>query len=156
VPQLEEEGIPAGLAWSHLTRENLERLTTILCDHIPEVLRATRVIEEQTGYSSEIGKNMMVDVLAHLSTLALRTDLDAAGQASQMSKIEEHLCRAIVEHPEEVVRNRAGEIAERWSEYQRQVVPLREEGACRQARAMHRGGGELQGRAGTGRGSSPR
>jgi len=132
MPQLEEEGgVPMEFGWSHLTSANQDRLTTVLRVHIPEVFTNNRSIEEQTGYSSEIGKNMMVDVLAHLSTLALRTDLDATGQASQIAKIEEHLCRAIVEHPEEVVRNRTGEITERWREYQREVVPLREEGALR-------------------------
>ena len=103
---------------------------------IPEVFRATRVIEQTTGYTSEIGKNMMVDVLAHLGTLAQRSDeLTPQQQASQITKIEEHLRRAVLEHPEEVVRNRIVDVEERWLTDQAEVFPLREggvtlQGAC--------------------------
>lgn len=118
---------PPGL-WAHLAPENLERLTTILTDCVPEVFRLTRVIEHETGFSSEIGRNMLVDVLSHLGTLASRIDLTAVQQASQVSKIEEHLRRAIIEHPEEVVRDRLGKIRDRWLDYERECYQYRETG----------------------------
>jgi hypothetical protein len=74
---------------------------------------------------------MLVDVLSHLGTLASRTDLTLDQQASQLSKIDEHLRRAIIEHPEEVVRNRIVDVRDRWSEYQREAFAYRREGKLR-------------------------
>lgn len=117
----QEDGVFRGL-----TQKNQERLREILSTHLPEVLRADRVIERKTGYASEICKNMKADVLAHLATLAERqTGLDHDQQASQLAKIEEHLRRAIVEHPEEVLRDRIVDVGDLWDEYQRVAVPFR-------------------------------
>lgn len=114
--------------WGHLAPQNQRRLSAIMCEQVPEVFRANRVIEQQTGYASEIGRNMMVDVLSHLGTLAVGTTLDEAQQASQLAKIEEHLRRALLEHPEEVVRDRTVDVEERWLVYQREAFPYREQG----------------------------
>lgn len=92
------------------------------------MFKANRVIEQRTGYSSEIARNMMVDVLAHLGTLSAGKHLTELEQASQPAKIEEHLHRALVEHPEEVIRNRIGDVDERWSMYEREAFPFREKG----------------------------
>jgi hypothetical protein len=105
------------------------RLTVILREQIPELFRLNRIIEQRTGYSSEIGKNMLVDVLSHLGTLAERTDLSPEQQASQLSKMEEHIRRAIIEHPEEVVRNRIVDVGDLWSTYHRDAFPYRQEDA---------------------------
>jgi hypothetical protein len=117
--------------FSHLEQKNHERLAHVLCTRIPEVFRLNRIIERRTGYSSEIGKNMLVDVLSHLGTLASRHDLTSEEQATQLSKIEEHLRRAIIEHPEEVVRNRTVDVHELWAEYQREAYVYRERGLLR-------------------------
>lgn len=110
-----------------LTRENRQRLSLILTEHLPEVFTLDRIIEQKTGYTSEICRNMKVDVLAHLATLAKRQhELSAEQQASQLAKIEEHLRRAIVEHPEEVLRDRIGDIEEFWIEYQQVAYVYRE------------------------------
>jgi hypothetical protein len=76
------------------------------CDRIVHMFRMqgtfsglNRIIEQRTGYFSDIGRNMLVDVLSHLGTLAERTDLSADQEASQLSKIEEHIRRALIEHP---------------------------------------------------------
>jgi hypothetical protein len=115
--------------WSELEPRNQERLAEILRVQLPEVFRANRVIEQKTGYSSEIGKNMMIDVLSHLGTLAQRAhELTPEQQASQLSKIEEHLRRALLEHPEEVIRNRIADVDDRWGVYQREAFPYREQG----------------------------
>jgi hypothetical protein len=114
--------------WGHLSPANQRRLATILSVQVPEVFRANRVIERETGYASEIGRNMMVDVLSHLGTLAAGTHLDHTQQASQLAKIEEHLRRALLEHPEEVVRDRTVDVEERWLTYQREAFPYREQG----------------------------
>ena len=113
--------------WAHLSRQNRVRLTRALRERINEVFRANRVIEQRTGYKSHIAKQMMVDVLAHLATLAEGVDLDEVDQASQLAKIEEHLHRAIIEHPEEVIRNRIVDVEERWAVYEREAFPLRDE-----------------------------
>jgi hypothetical protein len=123
----DEEG--PGLPWGALAPHNQARLAEIVAVQIPEVFRANRVIEQQTGYASEIGKTMMVDVLSHLATLAQRGgELTDVQQASQLSKIEEHLRRSIIEHPEEVLRNRIVDVEERWRVYQREAFPYREKG----------------------------
>src|SRR5690349_16265648 len=98
-------GMTGSYPWGHLTPANRERLGTVLSEHVTYVFKANRVIEQRTGYSSEIARNMMVDVLAHLATLSSSQHLTESEQASQIAKIEEHLHRAIVEHPEEVIRN---------------------------------------------------
>jgi|SRR5665811_524646 len=109
-----------------LSPKNQERLRAILSSYLPEAITADRVIEQKTGYASEICRNMKADVLAHLAILAERQDeLNEDQQASQLAKIEEHLRRAIVEHPEEVLRDRLGDVEELWKEYHREAVPLR-------------------------------
>jgi hypothetical protein len=122
-PTTEVDGVFDGL-----TRENRRRLRRILSEQLPEVFVLDRIIEMKTGYTSEICRTMKIDVLAHLGTLARdQNDFDAEQQASQLAKIEEHLRRAIVEHPEEVLRDRIGDIEELWSEYQRDAYSYREE-----------------------------
>lgn len=74
---------------------------------------------------------MLVDVLSHLGTLASRHDLTPEEQATQLSKIEEHLRRAIIEHPEEVVRDRTVDVHTLWAEYQREAYVYREQGFLR-------------------------
>ena len=61
----------------------------------------------------------------------LRGGFDASGEATQLSKIEEHLRRAIIEHPEEVVRVRIADVRGLWSEYQRDAYTYREQGLLR-------------------------
>jgi hypothetical protein len=115
---------PAG-PWDHLTPANRQRLQVILSVQVPEVFAAARVIEERTGQTTEIGRNNLADVLSHLGVLCAATHLDATGQASQLSKMEEHLRRALIEHPEEVARQRIVETRDLWDSYQQDVVPLR-------------------------------
>jgi len=96
--------------FGELAERNRERLSEALREHVPETFRLNRIIEQKTGYTSEICKNMLIDVLSHLGTLAAKQDtLDEEQEASQLAKIEEHLRRAIVEHPEQVLRDRLGD-----------------------------------------------
>lgn len=114
--------------FGYLTADNRRRLRLILCEHLPEVFEIDRVIEQKTGYSSEICKNMKNDVLAHLALLAKRQqELDHDQQASQLAKIEEHLRRAIVEHPEEILRGRIVDIEALWIKYLEEAFAYREE-----------------------------
>jgi hypothetical protein len=123
-----EQGSGDGV-FSGLTPKNQRRLYRILSKHLPEVITADRVIVQKTGYSSEICKTMQLDVLAHLATVAEEQhDFDEDQQASQLAKIEEHLRRAIVEHPEEVLRDRIGDVDTLWAEYQRDAFGLRDKG----------------------------
>lgn len=115
--------------FSHLTPEVRARLARALTVELPDVQRANRVIEHRTGFTSDIGRNNMVDVLSHLGTLAREKDLSPVDQASQLAKIEEHLRRVIIEHPEEVLRQRINEIRERWDTYMLEARPYREKSA---------------------------
>ncbi len=117
--------------FAHLEHENRERIAHVLCRQVPEVFLANRTIERRTGYSSEIGQNMLVDVLSHLGTLASRSDLSREEEATQLAKIEEHLRRALIEHPEEVVRDRLVDVQTLWSEYVRESYVYREQGRLR-------------------------
>lgn len=115
--------------WSHLSAENQSRLTVVLREHVPQVFKANRVIEARTGYASAIAGHNLVDVLSHLGVLAAGVDLDSTEQASALSKMEEHLKRALIEHPEEVVRNRLGDVKTLWQDYHLEAFPYREEKA---------------------------
>jgi hypothetical protein len=117
--------------FAYLEAANHQRLARVMSEYVPEVFRLNRIIEQRTGYQSEIGRNMMVDVLSHLGTLASRQDLAPDEQATQLSKIEEHLRRAIIEHPEEVIRERIVEVSQLWAEYQREAYAYRDEGVLR-------------------------
>lgn len=115
--------------WASLNPENKERLTHILRVQIPEVFSTNRVIEQKTGYRSKICKQMLVDALSHIGTLAQQEhELAPHQQASQLAKTEEHLRRALIEHPEEVLRNRVGDLQRLWSKYQRHAYPYRQAG----------------------------
>lgn len=61
--------------------------------------------------------------------LAAGTNLTGTEQASALSKMEEHLKRALIEHPEEVVRDRLGDLKKLWQEYNLEAFPYREEKA---------------------------
>ena len=125
--QDEASGRPDAHVFGHLTEDNRMRLRLILSEHLPEVFELDRIIEQKTGYASEICKNMKIDVLSHLATLAKRQhELDHDQQASQLAKIDEHLRRAIVEHPEEVLRKRIVDVEEAWVEYQQVAFVYRE------------------------------
>jgi hypothetical protein len=117
---------PNTQVFGDLTPDNRARLQVILRQHLPEVFELDRIIEQKTGYASEICKNMKIDVLSHLATLAKRQhELSHDEQASQLAKIEEHLHRAIIEHPEEVLRNRIVDIEKAWDEYMQEAYTLR-------------------------------
>lgn len=112
--------------------EHARRLEELLGTELPEVFKANRIIEQQTRYVSEAGRNNLVDALSHIGTLAERgSELNSRQQAAQVAKIEEHLRRALMEAPEEVVRARLADIARRWAEYQREAAPYRREGTLR-------------------------
>lgn len=119
-------------AWAGLEPEHARRLQDLLAAELPEVFRANRIIEQQTRYVSEAGRNNLVDALSHIGTLAERgSELNSRQQAAQVAKIEEHLRRAMMEAPEEVVRARLADIAKRWDEYQREAAPYRRAGTLR-------------------------
>jgi len=121
-----DKGADIGGVFHDLTPKNQKRLLEILSRQLPEAIITDRIIVAKTGYASEICRNMKADVLAHLAILAERqTELDEDQQASQLAKIEEHLRRAIVEHPEEVLRDRLVDVEDLWLEYQRDAVPFR-------------------------------
>lgn len=112
--------------FGHLEAANRARIAHVLADQLPEALSLNRIIEQRTGYTSQIGRTMLLDVLAHLGTLASQRHLSPEQQATQLSKVEEHLRRTIIEHPEEVVRERIIQIRELWTEYQREAYGYRE------------------------------
>jgi hypothetical protein len=120
---------PAQDFWAQLTDATQNELTQVLQVRIPDALRAIRATEQATGYTSDIANNNLVDVLSHISTLALGSGrLSPSQQEAQIARINDHLGRVLIDHPEEVVRLRLGDVADRWLDYQREVIPLRERG----------------------------
>jgi hypothetical protein len=115
-----------------LDRAQLDRLVGLLRNQLPLVFKANRIIEQRTGFFSEAGRDNLVDALSHLGTLVQRAgELSVEKQSAQVSKFEEHLRRAVMEAPEEVVRARLVEIKGRWDEYQRESGPYRRDGTLR-------------------------
>lgn len=114
--------------WSHLCPAVQKRLDLILRIFLPDVFEVQLITEEISGFTSVIGQNNLADALSHMTTLATDTSLDEEQQATQCAKIEEHLKRVMIEHPEEVTRDRMGVIRDRWLEYERTCYPLRSSG----------------------------
>lgn len=124
--------IPKRRSWAGLRPDNAARLEELLAIELPEVFKANRIIEQQTGYISEAGRNNLVDALSHIGTLAERgAQLSPRQQAAQVAKIEEHFRRAMMEAPEEVVRACLVDIKQTWVEYQREAGPYRRNGTLR-------------------------
>ncbi len=112
--------------WDEFATATQIELATILQIKIPEVLRAIRFVEHRTGYASQISRSMMVDVLGHLSVLAAGAgELSPKQQIALLTKMDQHLSRALIEHPAEVVRVRLEEVSRSWSLYQSEVMPIR-------------------------------
>lgn len=118
--------------WRGLDPANLDRLFDLLREQLPAIFKANRIIEQRTGYFSEAGRNNLVDALSHISTLAQKGgSLTSAQQATQIAKLEEHLRRAVMEAPEEVVRARIVDVESSWTEYSREATPYRNAGTLR-------------------------
>ncbi len=103
--------------FDHLTADNRRRLRHILATRVVDVHNAIRGAETQTHLESSIGRVNLNEAFSHVGELASNTDLSAVDQASHLADIEDHLRRAVMEHPEQVVRGKIVEIEERWEEY---------------------------------------
>lgn len=123
-----EEPRPAGL-FSNLTPENRERLRHVLSVRVTDVFTAIRGTEAETGLDSSIGRNNLNEAFSHVAELAEKADLPAEDQASHLADIEDHLRRAVTEHPEEVTRERLVRVHQRWETYMLEARSYREKNA---------------------------
>lgn len=90
--------------FEHLTVDNRRRLQHILDTRVVDVHDAIRGAETQTHLESSIGRVNLNEAFSHVGELAANTALSDADQASHLADIEDHLRRAVMEHPEQVVR----------------------------------------------------
>lgn len=97
---------------------HVERIFILLREKLPRVLAANRYFEEQTRLHNEAGRNNLVDALSHLATLIEQAgSLDFEAQAEQVTLLEDHLRRSMMEAFEQVVKLRLGQAAELWETY---------------------------------------
>jgi len=126
------EGSDSSDPWQALDSEALSELFELLSVRLPDVFKAHRVIEQRTRYLSEAGRNNLVDVLSHVSTLAQGTGhLTVPQQRDELAHIREHMKRVLIEAPEQVVRAKLADIEPRWAEYEREATPYRQAGTLR-------------------------
>lgn len=112
--------------------EHLERLFGLLNEHLPKVLESNRFFEEETGFHNEAGANNLVDALSHIGTLAENApNLTRDEQRDEITNFSDHLRRSMMEGFERTLKHRAGEVAESWREYERDVLPLQQRGDLR-------------------------
>lgn len=83
---------------SKLYFDVLERLTTIFGKHLADVLVRHRRVETLTGEKNVIGRQNLVEALAHLGTLFARApELDRDKQLEQVAFLGDHLRRVMME-----------------------------------------------------------
>jgi hypothetical protein len=111
-----EDSLPGEL-YAHLTPENRARLGHILAVRVLDVHTAIRGTEAETMLDSSIGRNNLNEAFSHVAELAANKSMSAEDQASHLADIEDHLRRAVTEHPEEVTRERLVQVGDRWQEY---------------------------------------
>lgn len=103
----------------------LERVLVLLRERLPDVFKANRFFEEQTGFHNEAGTNNLVDALSHFSTLIENAEeLGPIGQAEQVAMLEDHLRRSMMEAFEQLLKFRLAEVAQLWERHLVEVEPL--------------------------------
>jgi hypothetical protein len=108
------------------------RLVRMLREKYPRVLEANRFFEEETGWDNEPGGNNLVDVLSHIGTLFEEApNLSEDRQRDQVTLIEDHLRRSMMESWEQLLDFRLGEVDKLWDEYLQEARPLQETGELR-------------------------
>lgn len=105
---------------------HLDRLLKLLRERLPLVLESHWYFEDQTGYYNETGAHNLSDALSHIGTLAERApQLSDREQGEQITQIEDHLRRSMMEGFESVVDSfLASTRNECWAEYILSVSPL--------------------------------
>jgi hypothetical protein len=111
-----EEPATGGKLIDQLTPQG-RRLELILGDYVPEVMATTRLFEVRTESRSLAPLSQLWDFVAHLSTLVGRSELTPDQQDRQLSSAEEHLRRALLEGPADLVSQRFSSLQERWKAY---------------------------------------
>lgn len=89
---------------SQLYPDVLERLTRIFGSHLADVLTRHRRVEALTGERNIIGRQNLVEALAHVGTLFARAaELDRDKQLEQVAFLGDHLRRVMMESFEKEV-----------------------------------------------------
>src|SRR5687768_15869778 len=112
--------------------EHVERLLTTLADHLRTAFEANRFLEEQTGLHNQAGGNNLTEALSHIGTLAENAQrLSFEEQRDQLTHLDDHLRRSMMEAFEVVVKARLGKLRALWSEYLRKASNLSRRGRIR-------------------------
>ena len=116
---------------TQLYPEVLAKVTTIFGVHLADVLTRHRRVESLTGEKNVIGRQNLVEALAHLGTLFARApELDRDEQLEQVAYLGDHLRRVMMESFELEVYVTIGAIWDDESRksvgrrYQARVAPL--------------------------------
>jgi hypothetical protein len=83
---------------SHLYTDVLEKLSVVFGTHLADVLVRHRKVEALTGEKNVIGRQNLVEALAHLGVLFARApELDQDKQLEQLAFLGDHLRRVMME-----------------------------------------------------------
>jgi hypothetical protein len=105
--------------------DQLSAVFWLLREKLPRVFAANRFFEERTGLHNQAGVNNLVDALSHMGTLVEHADrLDHAAQAQQVTLLEDHLRRSMMEAFEQLVKLYLGKAAQLWERHTHEVRPL--------------------------------
>jgi len=106
---------------------NIEKLLTVLQLRVLKVLDAHRFFEEHTRMRNRIGSNNLTEALSHMGRIAESAhEMTEEQQREQITHLEDHLRRTMMESFELVARARLGRLRKDGivERYQTQVVPL--------------------------------
>lgn len=83
---------------SHLYSDVLQKVSVIFGKHLKDVLDRHRRVETLTGEKNVIGRQNLVEALAHLGILFARApELDRDKQLEQVAFLGDHLRRVMME-----------------------------------------------------------
>lgn len=110
--------------------ETFARLAWLMRTKYARVLEANRRFEEETNFNNKIGAYNLADALSHIGTIFEKAeDLDLAQQRAQVTLIEDHLRRSMMEAWEQMHVFQVGRIDQLEEEqYLPEVKPLIEQG----------------------------
>lgn len=95
---------------SGLHPDVLARLSPVLGEHLTDVFAKHREVETRTGERNIIGRQNLVEALAHIGVLFQQArELDRDEQLAQLAYLEDHLRRVMMESFEEEVYAIIGE-----------------------------------------------
>ncbi len=106
-------------------RDILERFLILVRDKYPQVDRANFFLELNLGTSGiNVGITNQRDALSHLTTLLTCPDLSREDKLAQLTSVEEHFRRGVIESYEKAVNLKLERVLPLYDAYKKRVLPI--------------------------------